>query len=272
MTRRGRDASSTSTSEKGTQTADRPTPDPTPTGGPNLFQTPEQGPEQGPGLVGNLRPENANPSTDPASSWGDAGGGPSVGGGTPSGVSGSDRRSTPKKPGGLRKSELKKLTSTAVRTVGGVLNVVLTAANSAEREYGLWIPDTEDVAEMADPLAGIASRRMPEGTDNPDAVDIGRLISAVGGYIGKQLRRRAELRSLAAPQDFYAGPDDGGDQGDPDRFGPTVPEDTAAAGRPASGPLAFLRGRHDGNGMTATTDPQPDLDLSGGTDNERTGA
>lgn len=273
-------------SGKSTTAKDRP-PNPSDTPSPSrggLFQQPTPPDPEGPTLVGSMTgPPNPNPSqiqgpATPGWSVGGGAGAASPGDPGPSQGYGSGPRSTPgNKRGGLRKSDLKQLAATAVTTVGGVLCHVLTTSNSPEREAGLWMPDTEDVKGMSDPLASLAQRRAPEGVaDNPDAVDLSRLVMAVGGYIGKQLRKRAELRDSPLPEEYQGG----GFADDSGRWAPTTgsepspdaatPADREQPRKPAAGVPAFLRRRQEG--ATPTTDEQADLDLSAGvTDSERKG-
>lgn len=194
-----------------------------------LFRGPDPSPSV-PGLVGSLDPgasvttEGGGPTpTSPAPSWSEgAASGPGGDGyetGSPSISSG--RRSTAKR--GHRKRELKKLCGHAVMTVGGMLNAFLTAADTPERDGGLWVPDRQDVGDIADPVAGLASRRrLPEGVDdNPDAADLVRLVMALGAYVGKQLRRKTELGGIPRTEGPFMDPG-AFDSGDPDRWGPTV--------------------------------------------------
>lgn len=222
-----------------------------------------------PGLVtGSSDPSSSSPS-DPSSpgqsSLGPDARDPSAGAGsTPSQGLGSSPRSTAKRRG-VRKRELKELCGHAVTMVGGVLNSFLTAADTPERDGGLWIPDRDDVDQMSDPLAGLASRRAPEGVDNPDATDVARLVVAVIGYVGKQLRRRVELRGVPVSQRWQ----DPGvfDPSDPDRWAPTGDGDQgddeerrkAEASAQARG---FLSRRLGGNSAptaptTGTGGPEP---------------
>jgi len=97
--------------------------------------------------------------------------------------SGSSPRST--RPASRR--ELKRMTAAVVKTAGGAAHLALTRGRPADRDAGLWLPDDEDVNDMADPLAGLASRRAPEGAANPDTGDLVALVMAFVRYVLKQL-------------------------------------------------------------------------------------
>lgn len=99
-----------------------------------------------------------------------------------------------KSPRKLRRDFLPHV-KTAVTAIGQVLHQVLTAEDSLEREAGLYVPDEDDVQAISDPIAGLASRRLPEGAGDPDAADLIALAIGVGGYVVKQLTLRAQLRA-----------------------------------------------------------------------------
>ena len=85
----------------------------------------------------------------------------------------------------------------AVRTAGGIVNVVVPRAithNPAETVHQVWVPDAEDEAAIAEPLARIASRRAPAAiSDNPDLVDVAALALALVDYLRKSLTARATV-------------------------------------------------------------------------------
>lgn len=152
------------------------------------------------------------------------------------GVSGT--HSTP--PKRITKAQLRPAVERGVLMIGGVLQALLTAPDSPERVYGVWIPDETDTKEISDPAASIAQRRLPAGTGNPDLMDGIVLAFAVFGYVVKQLQRRAEIRA-AGHYRAETGPGAGGGAHDPafppvDDQGPTT--DPAAGLGPvvAAGP------------------------------------
>lgn len=134
--------------------------------------------------------------------------------GSPSGIP-----STPSKPPKITRKALREYAGKVIDKAGELACHLLTARDSIEREMGLWRPDEEDRRDIADPLAGLASRRVPDGpAGNPDVVDGFALALALFAYVGKQLARRAELRTQA-PQ-APAIPDMTEDAGDVAAFGP----------------------------------------------------
>lgn len=129
--------------------------------------------------------------------------------------SSSATRSTPGKPEQkpLGRAQLRKIAGTAVSMVGALIATTLTAAESLEREQGLWVPDEQDVQAIGEPLAGIAARRVPAGVAGPDTPDVVALVVGLVGYVGKQFAKRAELRAerarREAEQNLWP---DGGDE------------------------------------------------------------
>lgn len=101
--------------------------------------------------------------------------------------------------------ELLPMTTAAVQTAGGMAHTLLTVEGTPERAVGLYLPDEDDVAAVAEPLAGLASRRMPEGAENPDVSDIVRLALGLVGYIAKQLQKRASVVRQEHLEEQYAG-------------------------------------------------------------------
>jgi hypothetical protein len=110
--------------------------------------------------------------------------------------SGSDLRSTLSGKVTRRlKRSLVPRARTVVTAVGGVLHQVLTVDGSLEREHELYLPDEDDVEAIAEPLAGLASRRLPEGAGDPDVEDLISLAFGVAGYVVKQLALRSQIRA-----------------------------------------------------------------------------
>lgn len=125
--------------------------------------------------------------------------------GSPSATPSTDEQ---KKTPRLGKAALRRLAERAVLRAGAIVHVALTVAGTLESQMGLWVPDQEDVADIADPIAGLVGRRIPAGTGkNPDLEDGLMLAAAIATYIGKQLALRTQLRAAAAavPVDQTAG-------------------------------------------------------------------
>jgi hypothetical protein len=129
--------------------------------------------------------------------------------------SGSPAPSTARKTGRVKLRELKVLAREAIKTAGGFANNLLTAPGSTERAYGLYVPDDDDEKSISEPLASLASRRVPEGADNPDVADVVRLLFGLLIYGMKQRDKAHQLRYVAPPEDPDA-PED--ESGDPDEF------------------------------------------------------
>lgn len=184
--------------------------DPTPSPSPEPT-TPEPEP------LSPLFSHSPDPSPSPDPSYSSPSPSPSL----DSGVDfGSDRPSNdgPASPSGLpglastwrkRKRELLAPARAAVATAGGVAHTLLTVDGTVERHAGLFLPDEDDVEAIAEPLAGLASRRVPEGVENPDVGDVIALVMGVVGYVVKQLGKRAALRNTFAGQ---VEPDQGNEQ------------------------------------------------------------
>lgn len=127
---------------------------------------------------------------------------------SPASPSGTPSTDEPKKTPRLGRAALRRFAERAVLRAGLVAHVALTVAGSLEEQNNLWMPDHEDVTDIADPIAGLVGRRIPTGTSkNPDLEDGIMLVIAVATYIGKQLTTRAQLRAAAAamPVDQTAG-------------------------------------------------------------------
>lgn len=93
----------------------------------------------------------------------------------------------------------------AIATAGGLAHQLLTRENTPERDAGLYLPDDDDVKAISEPLAGLASRRLPEGATNPDVTDLIGLVVGLAGYAIKQQMMKAQLAKLR-----YLGDDDQG--------------------------------------------------------------
>lgn len=113
----------------------------------------------------------------------------------------SDPRSTGSRRN--RKRELLKVAAAVVETVAGMAHQMLTADGTPEREAGLYLADDDDVKAISDPLAGLASRRMPEGAENPDVADLARLVLGVVGYVFKQRTKAERIRRMWQPADDW---------------------------------------------------------------------
>jgi hypothetical protein len=74
-------------------------------------------------------------------------------------------------------------------------------ADEEEREFGLWVPDEDDVQDIAAPAANIVYRRLPEEARGGDVIDIIALGLAVAGYVGKNLKVRAQIRGVRQLQE-----------------------------------------------------------------------
>ncbi len=106
-----------------------------------------------------------------------------------------------------RKRELLDVAKALVETVTGFAHEFLTAEGSLERQAGLYLADGDDVKAISDPLAGLGSRRMPEGAENPDVADMVRLALGTAVYVAKQVRTRTAIRRMYADpsSSWYAG-------------------------------------------------------------------
>lgn len=108
---------------------------------------------------------------------------------------GSSPRSTGS-PSRARFRGLKASIKGAIQTAGGIAHQLLTREGTPERDNGLYLPDDDDVKAISEPLAGLASRRLPEGASNPDVTDLIGLVVGLAGYAIKQQLKRAELLKL----------------------------------------------------------------------------
>lgn len=127
----------------------------------------------------------------------------------PDPASSSGPRSTGK-GAAARLRELRKTAAAAVATAGGIAHQLLTREGSPEREVELWVPDDDDVEAISDPLAGLASRRMPAGAENPDITDLIRLAMGLAGYALKQRAKAMSIVRYFEPEaDDQAQPEPG---------------------------------------------------------------
>jgi hypothetical protein len=69
-------------------------------------------------------------------------------------------------------------------------------ADQEQREAGVWTPDQEDVADVAEPAANLVYRRLPDDAKSGDLIDLFALGTALVAYVAKNLQHRAELRTL----------------------------------------------------------------------------
>lgn len=79
-------------------------------------------------------------------------------------------------------------------------------ATEQEREYGVWTPDDEDVADVARPATNIIYRRLPDEAKGGDIIDLFALGLALVGYLGKNLQLRAQVRALTQLQAVQGDP------------------------------------------------------------------
>lgn len=173
-----------------------------------LFIPPEELPEPMPEAT--FRTTEDSP-TPPLSLSNDQSGPAGAGSGSPFGTpSTADPSAKPAKPK-LTRAALRGYARKAVQAVGGFVGQRLTQPDSIGRQYGLWVPDGEDVEAVADPVAGIVARRIPDKAAralNPDVEDGFALLLAIAQYVGKQLQKKAALQKMYAdqgPADMTAG-------------------------------------------------------------------
>jgi len=68
-------------------------------------------------------------------------------------------------------------------------------AIEAEREYGVWEPDPDDIDDVAHPTTNLIYRRLPDDAKGGDLIDLLALALAIGAYMQKNLQRRAVVRT-----------------------------------------------------------------------------
>lgn len=98
------------------------------------------------------------------------------------------------------KAELARVARTFVGTATGIAHQVFTAEGSPERDGGLYLADDDDLEGISEPLASLASRRMPADVGNPDLGDLLQLVGALIGYFVKNRVQREQLRAQPASE------------------------------------------------------------------------
>jgi hypothetical protein len=118
------------------------------------------------------------------------------------------------KPAKVTRAGIRGYARKVIVAAGKFAQARLTAPDSPERFEGLWLPDDDDVKDIADPVAGLLVRRIPTRAGgvvaNPDVEDGLVLLLAVVAYVGKQLERKDRIRQLytqQTPPDMTADPD-----------------------------------------------------------------
>lgn len=104
----------------------------------------------------------------------------------------------------VSKAGLRAVMVRAVDIVTGTVSTI--AADATEREYGLWRADDDDQEGIAAPASRLVYRRLPDEAKNSDVLDLFSLALAVGGYLAKNLRLRAQLRAARAQADLAGEP------------------------------------------------------------------
>lgn len=102
--------------------------------------------------------------------------------------------STPSGKVRVSRAGLRAVVGRAVKTVTNALASV--AADAVERDFDLWRASPEDIDGIAIPAAGLLYRRLPDEAKDSDTLDLLGLALGVAAYVGKNLRRKAELRVL----------------------------------------------------------------------------
>lgn len=106
-------------------------------------------------------------------------------------------------PRRITRASVRKYAGIAVAMVLGYVAETLTKPDTIERQNRLWEPDEEDVLDMADPVAGLVARRIPQSAGaalNPDVEDGFMLALALSKYLGKQWQRRQAIKAALAAQ------------------------------------------------------------------------
>jgi hypothetical protein len=138
-------------------------------------------------------PEDSSPSPSPTPgpetppSWTDAPDAPSSGPGEP-GDTPSTGSAVKLSKAGLR-AALGTGFKQACRVLAGFVAI------EEERALGVWVPDEEDVADVSRPATNIVYRRLPDEAKGGDVIDLFALGLAVAAYLGKNLQRRAMVRT-----------------------------------------------------------------------------
>lgn len=129
---------------------------------------------------------------------------------------GDDSPSAPRSTGGspsrARLRGLREAIKGGIATATGIAHTLLTREGTPERDQGLYLADDDDVKAIGEPLAGLASRRLPAGAENPDVTDLIGLVVGLAGYAVKQAFKRAEIARQHAYLEGTLG--DEGDQGE----------------------------------------------------------
>lgn len=116
--------------------------------------------------------------------------------------SGTPSTDNPNKPAKLNRASLRGYARKAIVAAGKFAQARLTLPDSPERMEGMWVPDDDDVNDIANPVAGLVARRLPQRAGgviaNPDVEDGITLFLAVVAYVGKQLERRDRVRQYYA--------------------------------------------------------------------------
>jgi hypothetical protein len=99
------------------------------------------------------------------------------------------------KPAVTSRSGLRAILGQAVRTVTNAV-AAIAAADAAERQFGVWRADRDDVEGISAPAARILYRKLPDEAKESDALDLFSIGLALAAYIGKNVALRLELRSL----------------------------------------------------------------------------
>lgn len=111
------------------------------------------------------------------------------------GSPGPSRASAPKSP--FTRAELRRAIDGAV-TGASLLAHEQLARDEIDEELERWIASDEESAGLAEPLSGLASRRMngPAGMLNPDVVDLVNALVVIAAYAARQLKLRSTARQL----------------------------------------------------------------------------
>jgi hypothetical protein len=116
----------------------------------------------------------------------------------------SDIRSTTKQ----RASTKRRLKRSIAASFGGATLRVnrMLARDQVELEYGPWVAAEDEKHGIAEPVAGLLSRRMGEGATSPDIADVIDALIAIAAYVSNSLSRRFELRRAVAAGEIVVPP------------------------------------------------------------------